>query len=90
MRPRRFDTIVSLRLTGADMDMLSARQREGQSLSDLLRELIRRPEPIPAPFNLAEIAGTATCQHLSISNVISADCGVCGPLPIMRAVVTAA
>jgi hypothetical protein len=24
---------------------------------------------------------TFTCQHLSISGVVSASCGVCGPLP---------
>jgi hypothetical protein len=85
---RELDRVVSVRFDDgllAEIRKLAAEDR--QSVSDWIRNAVwwekwRRdaltrgeqpsaPRPVPSTF---------ACMHLSIGNVMSASCGVCGPL----------
>ena len=85
---RRLGVMLSLRLRPEDMENLRGRVPKGQTVSGFLRWLIHKPDPIPMPDDLALRPGVGQCQHFQIGNVIGASCGVCGPLPLTRPVMT--
>ena len=63
-----------VRLAGDDLrGIMAAAEGYGVSIGAYLRA---------AGLALAAARGTARCEHMAVSNVASAECGICGPLPV--------
>ena len=75
--PRKLDMVFGVRLTSEQMHaILPAAEASGVPLSAFLREAGLRLAAAQAA------GGHASCPHMSMSRVTSAECGKCGPLPI--------
>jgi hypothetical protein len=75
--PRKLDSVFGVRLTGEQMrEILPAAEAWDMPLSRFLREA-----GLKFAAAMTE-GGTASCQHVSVGSITSAECGECGPLPV--------
>lgn len=75
--PRRLKSSFGVGLTYEEVVQIGDAARAcGVSISAYLREAGL------AVAAAQRAGGTARCQHLSMGSVTSAECGVCGPLPV--------
>ena len=75
--PRKLDIVFGVRLTAEQMHaILPAAEAAGVPLSVFLRESALRLAAAQAA------GGDASCPHMSMSAVTSAECGECGPLRV--------
>ena len=79
--------VISVRLPAALAERLLARGSDsGSTLSAVVRAAVEAYLR-PAPLSLIPDTGTTSvrshnfsCQHMAVSGVVKAECGICGPL----------
>jgi hypothetical protein len=75
--PRKMDSVFSVRLNGDQLhDVAKASNARGVPISAYMRD---------AALALAaaqERGGHVVCSHMALSPVTSAECAICGPLPV--------